>query len=780
MFAIRSLGRALFGDDTNKIEICTIPSGQLYLVRPSGVKGTSECIFKDAQATISRTNQIFCYQLIIERAYEEGEDELEDEALGPDSSGDVKDFLLDESIKFRTTEKDQCTIFQWRDFQGDSGDAYTFVCDPATKPAEAAAFELVALQCLYERKYQRSHQEATEEDLEDLKLMPSSPHSQSLPNTPDKTKKEFKSLAGSRRQPSGQESKPAKAKDQSKGKSPPIAHDAPAQSVEELVSVEAELHIFDASAGVFELQESNVIATVSEIGKWEYWLSIEDSNGKIWLGQPMEAEMNPVFNYEQKCFIWNYYDDDESAYSWLLKFVDVPITEKFQEGVMRALWERLNELKWQKQKDVDRDYLMSIQEDTPMEDVEEEAEDDRGMDAEPDDEDLPDAYLDAREEDVDEYEDADEVQRMDGEGENSQLAVGYKHDRSFVVRGDKIGVFRHTDDDRLEFATSINRIQKPKGAKFNPSKVMLHQEDTSMIMQDPNDQSHLYKMDLEYGKIVDEWKIHDDVPLTTFAAASKFAGMTGEQTLVGLSKNGLYRVDPRLSGTKLVDSEFKQYQTKNEFSAAATTEAGYIAVASSKGDIRLFDRLGINAKTALPPMSAPIIGIDVSADGKWVLATTKTYILLIDAMITEGKNAGSSGFTKSFAKDSKPRPRILQLNPEHVAMMEGKLSFTPAKFNAGADTPEKSIVTSTGPFVISWSLNQIVTKGKLDKYRIKKYQDEVKADSFKFGTDKNVIVALPHDVSMVDKQAFRKPTRASIATPTRRRLGRNDVVNSPF
>jgi len=35
------------------------------------------------------------------------------------------------------------------------------------------------------------------------------------------------------------------------------------------------------------------------------------------------------------------------------------------------------------------------------------------------------------------------------DGQNSALAVGYKSDRSFVVRGDKIGVFKHTRDDGL-------------------------------------------------------------------------------------------------------------------------------------------------------------------------------------------------------------------------------------------------------------------------------------------------------------------------------------------
>ena len=63
-----------------------------------------------------------------------------------------------------------------------------------------------------------------------------------------------------------------------------------------------------------------------------------------------------------------------------------------------------------------------------------------------------------------------------------------------------------------------------------------------------------------------------------------------------VARNGLFRIDPRLSNKKLVESQFKQYATKNDFSAAATTQAGQLAVASSKGDIRLFDQIGKNAK----------------------------------------------------------------------------------------------------------------------------------------------------------------------------------------
>lgn len=268
--------------------------------------------------------------------------------------------------------------------------------------------------------------------------------------------------------------------------------------------------------------------------------------------------------------------------------------------------------------------------------------------------------------------------------------------------------------------------------------------------------------------------------------------MTSHQPFVGASQNALYRVDPRVSGNKMVDSDLKQYTSKNAFSSLATTESGYIAVASDKGDIRMFDRLGINAKTHIPALGEPIIGLDVSADGRWVLATCRTYLLLIDSLQKDGKNQGKLGFERSFAKDSKPQPRRLALQPAHVAQFQHEtkkpLSFTPARFNTGVESEETSIITATGPFIVTWSLKKIVA-GRKDPYTIKRYEEDVKADNFRFGSDKNVIVALPNEVNMVAKKTFQKPTRESIATPVtpgRRstrfgnRLGKDDIVNSPF
>lgn len=809
------MGKLIFGD-TSKQSMIEISQGQLYLVRPLSPKGYSELIFKDAAARIRRTGQEYQYQLVIQRAYEEGEEELGEDADGEEedtsaalgSERDEKTFLLDEELHFRTEIREGGEkVLAWRDLSGDPGDLWEFVCDSSTQASQVQVFELTARKCQYERKYRKGHETASEKDLQAFSFVeeqpiPSasptsspvtlSPVSMNPPTLPTTSGNAANSALKRDRTPtkaSRSFTKIDASNDEAPTMAPPaVSHPA---ALEILAKETAELHLFDFPSGSFILQDAEVISTVSEVGKWQYWMHISGKD-KDWLGQYVVADINPVFNFEFLSFIFNHYTKDGSAYSWLLRFKDQDALTRFQEGLMQALWEQLNELKWNKVKDDERDYVLEAFHDLTMEDTVPEEEENEEEEA-PDEEQQSEHY--------DTDEDEDDVKTHEDDGNvNSQLAVGYKHDRSFVVRGSKIGVFKHTPNNNLEFSTNISKVETPKGKLFNPKKVMLHAEDTNMILQDEANPNSLYRMDLEYGKIVDEWKIHDDIPVTTFAPESKFAQMTSKQSFLGLSRNALYRIDPRVAGNKLVDSTLKQYVSKNDFSAAATTDKGYIAVASTKGDIRMFDRLGINAKTHIPALGEPIIGLDASADGRWVLATCRTYLLLIDALQKEGKNEGKLGFEKSFAKDSKPQPRRLGLTPSHVAQFQHEtgvpLSFTPARFNTGESVSETSIITATGPFIVTWSLKKVLA-GRKDPYSIKRYAEEVKADNFKYGSDKNVIVALPNEVNMVAKGSLKKPTRESIAIATpvgaprnstrigtresgRYKLGKEDIVNSPY
>lgn len=120
--------------------------------------------------------------MVIQRAYEEGEEQLVDDAEDVDDAKDEKTFLLDESLHLRSTFRDGQAVFAWRDLSGvssylvsprhlvlillqDPGDLYEFICDPSVLPSSVSTFELVAMQCQFERKFRRSHETATEQEL---------------------------------------------------------------------------------------------------------------------------------------------------------------------------------------------------------------------------------------------------------------------------------------------------------------------------------------------------------------------------------------------------------------------------------------------------------------------------------------------------------------------------------------------------------------------------------------------------------------------------------------
>lgn len=515
------MSKFLFGD-TSKESIIEIPQGELYLVRPLSPKGYSELIFKDAAASIRRTGQDFQYQLVIQRAYEEGEEELadeEDEQGANDSlDKDEKVFLLDQTLHFRSEVREGgAKVLAWNDLSGDPGDLFEFVCESSVASDKVATFELAALQCQYERKYGKSAQGVTESDLQEFSFQQEKPIPSASPTTQSRAPR-----------PTSGESTAAMAKDveysRSKGKIKPADAAGEATAVvpsqppeaKSLYSRErAELHAFDFSSGTFILQDPQVTATVWDLGNWRYWLQITGED-KEWLSQAVIADLNPVFNFEYLSFIFNHYTKDGSAFSWLLRFSSQESEERFQEGLMRALWEQLNELKWDKVKEQEREYVLDAFQDLTMEDPQSEEQEEAEAESEAEDEEDQDDGQRSEHYDTDEEEE-DVVTHEDDGNVNSQLAVGYKHDRSFVVRGSKIGVFKHTPNNNLEFSTNISKVETPKGKLFSPKKVMLHAEDRNLILQNEEDPNSLYRMDLEYGKVVDEWKVHDDIAVQTFA-----------------------------------------------------------------------------------------------------------------------------------------------------------------------------------------------------------------------------------------------------------------------
>ncbi len=60
---------------------------------------------------------------MIQRAYEEGEEQLVDDVEDADDTRDEKTFLLDESLHLRSTIREGHAVFAWRDLSGVSPEA---------------------------------------------------------------------------------------------------------------------------------------------------------------------------------------------------------------------------------------------------------------------------------------------------------------------------------------------------------------------------------------------------------------------------------------------------------------------------------------------------------------------------------------------------------------------------------------------------------------------------------------------------------------------------------
>ncbi|KAJ2556911.1 Vacuolar import and degradation protein 27 [Coemansia sp. RSA 1933] len=825
MNALKSLGRLVWGN-RDAPEQFKLPSGVLYEIAPEA-KVARRCIYKDAELSIRRTGTQRQYQLVAQRVVEEGETELLEEA--DEEADDERAFLIGVEIEFSGTTFEGGYGFKWTDVASTEDIGYEYIVDAnGSTVVMREAFALAVARCAWERKADRPYTEAPAAEVQELLAQVEDDQlEQMLSNVKiddadlvQAAEYEAEAGAETEAEAEAEAGKPAKAR----GSTTIGAEELPAEpdvmaDGEIIVSVLGSLYLFDTQSMDFVEISEEVALTVVKTDRYAYWMNVA-SNERSYSSQTVEPEMNAVFNHDYHSLIWNYFDSTKKAYSFSIIPADNAHYDALHQGMTRAAYETLNQEPWSKVSEASQEYMLdACEEDVEMLPVPDNwSEHDESMDSSDDeqseddlgkairrapvptsvknsskravaasDSDRSDSEADDDEEANDEESGSDYESDAGSNGGdssdgaiNSKLAVGYKHGRSFVVRGSRIGVFKHTDDDKIEFDTTISHVDDTHGRRFTPSSVMLHEEDSTLVLMDSERPHELYKMDLEYGKVVEEWKVHEDVPTVTVAPNSKYSQMTGDKTFVGLSHNMVYRIDPRIGGDNLiVQNESQSYATKSQFTAAATTESGAIVVGSGKGEIRLFDRLGVRAKTTLPALGEPIIGIDVTSDGRYVVATCKTYLLLIDTKLPED-SAGRTGFQKPFPAAQKPAPRRLQLKPEHVVYMGAPIAFTPAKFNQSPEgnNSEKTIVTSSGPFVITWNLKRALGKGRSDAYHIKQYPDMVVADNFRFGQDRSIVVTLPNDVQSVRRSQLAKPTRTSLML--RHPATDADIVNAPY
>jgi VID27 C-terminal WD40-like domain len=79
------------------------------------------------------------------------------------------------------------------------------------------------------------------------------------------------------------------------------------------------------------------------------------------------------------------------------------------------------------------------------------------------------------------------------------------------------------------------------------------------------------------------------------------------------------------------------------------------------------------AKTVFPGLGSPITHVDVTYDGKWILGTTDTYLVLICTIFIDKDGKEKTGFTGRMGNRI-AAPRLLKLTPldSHLAGLNNK------------------------------------------------------------------------------------------------------------
>lgn len=89
--------------------------------------------------------------------------------------------------------------------------------------------------------------------------------------------------------------------------------------------------------------------------------------------------------------------------------------------------------------------------------------------------------------------------------------------------------------------------------------LQLYDQDTKLLLLNPNKKGQVYEMDLEYGRVVQEYNAGETVKeIRTLGQKNKYAERTAEQVILGASNNTVFSLDPRQSGQNKVKAQHQR------------------------------------------------------------------------------------------------------------------------------------------------------------------------------------------------------------------------------
>ncbi|KAI7744267.1 hypothetical protein M8C21_018102 [Ambrosia artemisiifolia] len=324
----------------------------------------------------------------------------------------------------------------------------------------------------------------------------------------------------------------------------------------------------------------------------------------------------------------------------------------------------------------------------------------------------------------------EEFEEAASDGGIQSVALGAL-DNSFLVNDSGVQVVKnfshgiHGKGVYVKFDNSGKRGSGGSSLNLTPQKALLMRGETNMILMCPENEGKPHstgvnQLDIETGKVVTEWKFEKDgtdITMRDITNDTKGSQLDpSESTFLGLDDNRLSQWDMRdrkgmvqTSSPVLHWTQGHQFSRGTNFQCFATTGDGSIVVGSLDGKIRLYSTTSMRqAKTAFPGLGSPITHVDVTYDGKWILGTTDTYLILICTLFTDKDGRTKTGFSGRMGNKI-PAPRLLKLTPvdAHTAGKHNKFHGGRFSWVTESGKQERHLVATVGKFSVIWDFQQV-------------------------------------------------------------------------
>ena len=331
---------------------------------------------------------------------------------------------------------------------------------------------------------------------------------------------------------------------------------------------------------------------------------------------------------------------------------------------------------------------------------------------------------------------------------NKLMTQAFKFDKAFLIKDNNSIDVLNLEEGNNNINKTTSFIPFKNNTNVQISEAKMFSGDNHILFKDKINEDTLWEYDLNKECIVQEWKCGDNgAKLIDFTHSKKLGQLSPYCDIYGINKNKIFSMDGRVNRpNKIVEDKIYGPGASKDFTCIGTPEFEAFATGSKDGNIRLYNDISKNAKTLIPCYGDPIISIDITKNGDYLLVTCEKYLMLINTRGEHNENA----FTVSLRR-ARRKPITLKMSPEDVVNRQlGEDNYTPAKFDINKSTNETIITSSLGPYIIVWNFEQ-VKKGIVNSYQLKNVNEYVIGNTTKFNKNK-LIVTMPNKVLLQDEE----------------------------